>query len=202
MGKGPNPDLNYIYIGEIGDNDSKYDSKHIYRIAEFTVPLTHEVFDTLVTGVDRLAVQLPDGERDSEALVVDPVSTSIFLFSKREEQVHVYEIDNWAAGDQTTVARFLLHIPVAQITAADISRDGTELLLRNYDNIFYWKRDITKPLVSVFEISGRVLPYVQEPQGESVAFSLDGEGYYTVSEVADGKIPHLIFYKRKPVKED
>jgi hypothetical protein len=113
----------------------------------------------------------------------------------------VYEIENWPAGDQSTEAILLMKLPLTQITAADISRDGTELLLRNYDFIYYWKRDITKPLSSVFERSGRVLPYAQEPQGESISFAIDGSGYFTVSEYADGKIPHFLFYKRKEKEE-
>jgi hypothetical protein len=201
IGKGPDPNLNYVYIGEIGDNKSKYGAKHIYRIAEFKIPILEGVLDTVISKVDHLKVELPNGQRDAEALLVDPISNNLFLFSKREKEISVYEIENWPAGDQSIDAKFLRKVPLTQITSADISRDGTELLLRNYNDIYYWKRDVTKPLIAVFERSGRVLPYSQEPQGESISFTVNDDGYYTVSEFSDGKIPHLLFYKRKESKE-
>ena len=196
MEKGPDPKLHYIYIGEIGDNLSQYPSKYIYRIADFKVHRSHKVLDTLISVVDHLEVRLPDGPRDWEALIVDPVSNDLYLFSKRESEINVYEIKNWSNGDDSTVAKFLLQLPFTQITAADISSDGAELLIKNYENVYYWKRDVSKPFASIFENSARVLTYAQEPQGESIAFDIYGKGYYTVSEYANGKIPHFIFYKR------
>lgn len=197
MGAGPDAVANYVYIGEIGDNLSQYPSKSIFRIKDFKVPIVEHVFDTLISEVDQLEFTLPDGPRDSEAMVVDPISKNIFLFSKREEKINLYEIPNWSTGKDTAQAKLLLQLPFSQITAADISTDGTEVIIRNYKAILYWRRDITQPFVSIFDQEQSVLPYSQEPQGEAVAFDFSGKGYYTVSEYADGKIPHLIFYKRK-----
>lgn len=202
IGKGPDPNLNYVYVGEIGDNLAQYPTKHIYRIADFKVQRSNKVLDTLITAVDHLEVKLPDGQRDSEAFVVDPVSNNIFLFSKREKEINLYEIDSWARGDHFTEAKFLLKLPFTQITAADISPDGSELLIKNYENVYYWTRDISKPFISIFDRSARVLPYIQEPQGESIAFDIYGKGYFTTSEYANGKIPHLIFYKRTEITQD
>ncbi len=200
MGKGPNSNLNYIYVGEIGDNQAQYPSKHIYRIPEFKIPVQDKVLDTTILVVDHLEFTLPDGERDSEGFFIDPISNTIFLFSKREAEINLYEIDNWLSGRKTSVAKFLLQLPFTQITAADISADGSELLIKNYENIYYWKRDISKPLPTVFENPTTILPYTQEPQGEAIAFDIYGNGYFTASEFANGKIPHLIFYKRKGTK--
>jgi hypothetical protein len=197
IGPGPDSTANYIYIGEIGDNLSQYPTKSIFRIKDFKVPTAEAVFDTLISEVDHLEFTLPDGPRDSEAMVVDPISKNIFLFSKREEKINLYEIKNWPSGKVTAQAMLLRQLPFTQITAADISADGTELIIRNYKAILYWKRDTTQPFVSVFDKEQSVLPYSQEPQGEAVAFDISGKGYYTVSEFAEGKTPHLIFYKRK-----
>lgn len=202
IGKGPDPNLNYVYVGEIGDNLAQYPTKHIYRIADFKVNKSNQVLDTLITAVDHLEVKLPDGQRDSEAFVVDPVSNNIFLFSKREKEINLYEIDNWTSRNHFTEAKFLFKLPFTQITAADISPDGSELLIKNYENVYYWTRDISKPFTSIFESSARVLPYSQEPQGEAIAFDFYGKGYFTVSEYAKGKIPHLIFYKRKEITQN
>lgn len=200
IGRGPDPNLNYVYIGEIGDNQAQYPTKHIYRILDFKINQAEKVIDTLISEVDHLEITLPDGQRDSEAFLVDPISNNLYLFSKREEKINLYEINNWSKGNLSIKAKFLLQLPFTQITAADISKDGSEILIKNYENVYYWKRDVSKPLISVFESSARVLPYAQEPQGEAIAFDIFGMGYFTVSEFADGKIPHLIFYQRKESK--
>ncbi len=200
MGPGPDPALKYIYVGEIGDNLSQYPTKHIYRIPDFKFTKRETVLDTTIRIVDHLEITLPDGTRDSEALLVDPISKNLFLFSKREEKINVYEIKNWPAGNSAASAKHLVQIPFTQITAADISLDGSEILIKNYEHVYYWKRDVTLPLNSVFSNPVSVLPYSKEPQGEAITFDIHGKGYYTVSEYSDGKTPHLIFYKRKEIK--
>jgi hypothetical protein len=41
-----------------------------------------------------------------------------------------------------------------------------------------------------------ILPYVTEPQGEAITFDRLKKGYFTTSEEADKKKPHLMFYQR------
>lgn len=68
IGPGPEPDKNYIYVGDIGDNNAKYPLKIIYRLEE---PVTIE--DNRIEKFDTLFIQLADGTRDSEALMIDPI---------------------------------------------------------------------------------------------------------------------------------
>lgn len=46
-------------------------------------------------------------------------------------------------------------------------------------------------MCKVLQTIGKALPYVIEPQGEAIAFTVDGKGYYTISE---GKNPKLYHY--------
>ena len=77
VGPGPDEGESYIYIGEIGDNYSQYDEKYIYRIPEPDVDARQEPVETTLTGVETITYQYPDGNRDSETLMVDPNTKDI-----------------------------------------------------------------------------------------------------------------------------
>ncbi|HEY3429911.1 MAG TPA: hypothetical protein VGK39_04480, partial [Cyclobacteriaceae bacterium] len=82
-GPGPKDGKNYIYVGDIGDNNAKHKYKLIYRIEEPVIDLTHS--DTTLNSIDRIKFELPDGSRDSESIMVDPLTRDIYIISKREE---------------------------------------------------------------------------------------------------------------------
>lgn len=198
VGPGPDKDKNYVYIAEIGDNFGIFKYKYIYRIEEPSIRPDTSPITGSINKVDSIKFQLSDGPRDSEAIVVDPATRDIYIFSKREEkQINMYVLHYPQSTKEILTARFVMHIPFTQIVAADISADGTEVLLKNYKNVYYWKKRGNETFAELLRTPPAHLPYVEEPQGEAITFDRTGKGYYTVSEVANNKKPHLIFYKRK-----
>lgn len=192
IGPGPEPDKNYIYVGDIGDNNAKYPLKIIYRLEE---PVTIE--DNRIEKFDTLFIQLADGTRDSEALMIDPISSDMFIVSKREDSVRLYQFSNiWKSGD-TLTAELKIKLPYFNTVAADISVDGTEVLLKNYDHVYYWKRNSSEPIADLLARTPLELKYKPEKQGESIAWSRDGLGYYTLSESSTHERARLLFYRRK-----
>lgn len=192
LGPGPDPDKTYVYVGDIGDNKAQYPYKIIYRLEEPTAieNKTIEQFDTLF-------VQLPDGTRDSEALMIDPISSRMFMVSKREDSVRLYQFPNtWKSGD-TLTAELKIKMPYNLTVAADISVDGSEVLLKNYDHVYYWKREGTESIADLLQRTPLELKYKPEKQGEAIAWSRDGSGYYTLSESSTHERARLLFYKRK-----
>lgn len=192
LGPGPDPDKTYVYVGDIGDNKAQYPYKIIYRLEEPTAieNKTIEQFDTLF-------VQLPDGTRDSEALMIDPISSRMFMVSKREDSVRLYQFPNtWKSGD-TLTAELKIKMPYNLTVAADISVDGSEVLLKNYDHVYYWKREGTESIADLLQRTPLELRYKPEKQGEAIAWSRDGSGYYTLSESSTHERARLLFYKRK-----
>ena len=191
LGPCPGSSTSCIYIGDIGDNLARYPYKYIYRLKEPSLTDDEEIkiFDTLV-------VKLPDGIRDSEALMVDPVSSNIYLVTKREHAVIVYEIANPAHSD-TVIAKIVCKIPHQHIVSADISPDGNEVLIKSYEHIYYWKKKGKESIVEVLQTPATKLLYDPEPQGEAIAWARNGSGYYTLSENGKGERGKLYFYKRK-----
>jgi hypothetical protein len=94
-------------------------------------------------------------------------------------------------------------LPFTLVTAADISADGLEVLVRRYTReaepaargATYWRRaSASQSLADLFKTPGETLPLVIELQGEAIAFAPDGSGFYTTTERgADAQAP-LTFY--------
>jgi hypothetical protein len=187
---------NYIYIGEIGDNNAQYQQKYLYRIEE---PLLAETgSDTTITAIETITFTLSDGTRDTEAFFIDPLTNVCYIFSKREHRIKLYKLDLTTLHSTEVVAKRVLDaLPFTLIVAADISVDGTEILIKNYDNIYYWKRTPQESVEDALKRSPLTLPYTPEPQGEAIAFDRTGSGFYTLSEQKKKAPQHLYFYKRK-----
>ena len=59
----------------------------------------------------------------------------------------------------------------AYVTGAAISPDGSELIVRTYANVFYWKRKDGQSIADALQKGTiRSLPYNLEPQGEAGLF--------------------------------
>jgi len=195
VGPGPEEGKSYIYLGEIGDNLAQYQVKVIYRFEEPV--LTAGVKKLTITKFDTIAFQLPDGKKDVETLLLNPVSKDLYVVSKREEPVHVYELKYPYSVHDTLTAKDIATLPMTLTVAGDFSADGKEIVMKNYKNIFYWRNDSSRPVAEVLKDKPKILPYTEEPQGESITWDDDGSGFYTLSEKKKGKKSFLYFYPRK-----
>ncbi|CAN5161529.1 hypothetical protein BH09BAC3_BH09BAC3_17480 [soil metagenome] len=190
IGSGPKPGTSYLYIGDIGDNLAEHALKYIYRIEEPSVNQNEEI-----TDVKKLIVKLEDGARDAETIMFDPPTKNLYLVSKREAMVLLYEITYPFEAD-TIIAKKVATLPFTLISGGAISPDGKEVLLRNYTDIFYWKKKGNESISELLQTQATELPYDREPQGEAIAWARDSTGYYTLSENAKGTRAKLYFYKR------
>lgn len=192
MGPGPNQGTNYLYIGEIGDNNAQYPFCQIYRLPE---PAN---LQTPVTQVERINFRYPDGPRDAEAMFVDPQTKDIYIISKREANVRLYRFPYPQNINEVTTLQAYGELPLSFVTGAAISPDGSEIVVRTYTNILYWKRNANQTIADALQNgNSRQLPYRQEPQGEAICFDKEGKGYFTISEKAAASSINLYYYARK-----
>lgn len=202
IGPGPVAGETYVYVGEIGDNNAQYPVKTIYRFIEPKAG-GNTMADT-IQQVDAIRVMYPDGARDAETLLVDPLTKDLYIISKRERRVNIYRSAFPQSTDSLNALKKLGQIPreqvgiLEQMVGGDISADGKEVLLKSYVQVFYWRReDEQTSLVDLLQTKPKVLSYVPEPQGEAIGFAADGSGYFTLSEQQSGIEPRLYFYERK-----
>lgn len=201
IGPGPAEGQDYLYIGEIGDNAAAFDLKYIYRIPEPGVNAKQEPVNVTLSGAETITLQYPDGNRDAETLVVDPLTKDVYIISKRESNVGVYRAPYPQSTTQIITLEKVATLPFSLVVAGDISPSGNEILVKTYDAIYYWHRASDQNLWQAFDKAPIKLPYIIEPQGEAVGWKPDGKGYYTVSEEFAGIPAHLYFYPRQsPVR--
>lgn len=183
-----------IFIGDIGDN---YAIRQHIQIIVIDEPASLEKSDTVIQQFSNLILKYEDGARDAEALIVDPVTSELFIITKREENVRVYSPGSKENFADTLELKFLSSLPFYNVTAGDISVDGKEILIKNYNAIFYWKRMENESFAEAISKPHEILPYNPEPQGESIAWEINGRGFYTLSEKNPLKEQILYFYERK-----
>jgi hypothetical protein len=195
IGPGPVAGRTYIYLGEIGDNLSKYDKKHIFRFEEPVWDRHSRDLD--ITDVDTISFTLEGKNKDTETLLLDPSSKDIYIISKRDEPVWVYRLKFPYSADSTLVAAKLFSLPFTQIVSGDISPDGKKILLKNYEHVYFWENIKGLAVTEALKQKPFEIPYEIEPQGETIMWGRDGSGFYTVSEKNVGKSSYLYLYKQK-----
>jgi hypothetical protein len=145
-----------------------------------------------------LHLKYPDGPKDAEAMMIDPQQKLIYIVSKRSDTVRVYTAPLAFKANDTVTMTYRTKLffkgfkPFKWITAADISKDGKQVLVKSYEKIYYWKRDGTEPIWETLQRKAEEPNYQQEKQGEAIGFTADGKGYYTVSE---GVFSPIYYYR-------
>jgi len=196
VGPGPDDNETYIYIGDIGDNSAQHDLKFIYRIPEPMVDSNQAPLDTAISLAETITFQYPDGNRDAETLMVDPLTKDIYIISKRESQVRVYLAAYPQSTTQTITLEQVATLNLTLTVGGDISPSGLEILIKTYTTMNYWCRTPEQTLSQAFENEPVTVPYISELQGEAVGWTSDQMGYYTISEEPGGIPAHLYFYPR------
>jgi len=185
VGPGPVAGKSYVYMGDIGDNDAVRKYITIYRMEEQPSWAKDSLINT--TAVP-LHLKYPDGPKDAETLMIDPIQKLICIVSKRSDTVKVYTTPlSYKANDTLVLTKrsklFFEGIkPFKWITAGDISKDGKQILLKSYAKVYYWPRNTDESIWQTMQKKPQELPYQVEKQGEAIGFTPDGKGYYTTSE--------------------
>ena len=184
---GPAPGTPYLYVGDIGDNDNTRRSIRVYRLPEPDLrdgtsarkPAPLNEFETI-------ALRYPDGPHDAEALLCDPRTGDVLIATKQKRRSRLYLAP---AGQLMTGAEvrlvWLREIAFGDISAGDLSPDGRHLLLRREDGAWMWPRGPGETMAAALANPPRRMLVVgppTEPNGEAIAWSADGRGYYTLSE--------------------
>jgi hypothetical protein len=141
----------------------------------------------------------PDGPVDAEALLVDPGSGDLFVIDKEYTsgigkvfRAGKEQLIDGADNTMEQVASFVMSsddavspgigLPGTLITGADVSPDGSIVLVRTYRRVLAFARPKGRPLAAAFGVDPCRAPQVGERQGEAVGFSADGTGYFTIGE--------------------
>jgi hypothetical protein len=193
VGPGPKPDTNYLYIGDIGDNDGTRSEIVIYRIPEPVIPASNSA--TLAKQPDAteraevIRLRYPDGRHDAEALLVHPKTRRIYLVVKEKSaRPGIYAADApKVSGEVVTLARIgevdMSGQVDARINGGAISPDGLRAALSDYDQGYeFVLPDANAPFDSIWKEPMRTVDLGSRKQGETITYRLDGKALLATSE--------------------
>ncbi len=202
-----NKGASIIYLADFGDNNFVWPS---YKIYWFEEPKVQQATINSFENINSLTFKLPDGPHDMECLLVDQITRDIFVISKRELSKRLYKISASNVKNNAVVtAEFIQELNFSKpfstdpqitlayyITAGSVSSDNSEILIKNYVQVYYWKRKLGESIPETLSRPAKLTPYIIEPQGEGITFSNSGNGYYTISSKASDPNVHLYFYPK------
>jgi len=195
-GPGPVDGVNYLYIGEIGNNNPPMTATNkIYRVQEITSASAAFSQNNLET----ITFSYPDGPRDAETLLLDPVTKDIFVVSKEADKAGIYRLAYPQSTSQTIMAEKVGNIPsVVFTTGGNVSFSGNEILIRGYFSASYWTRKSGETIgQTLLKEPTKQIIIAPEPQGEAICFDREAKGFYTLGEIGQAASVNLNYYLRK-----
>ena len=183
IGPGPRLRTDYIYIGDIGDNDRNRDSVTVYRSPE---PRT----DGSPGGVglmaaERIDLTYPDGPHDAETLMVHPDSGDLYIVTKElSSRSVVFKATAPLTSGTTLEAVGTVRISdfLSDRTGGDISPDGDHVILCTYGAAY----ELTLPEGAAFDTIWKqpleTIDIGVRDQGEAITYSADGRSLFATSE--------------------
>ena len=108
MGPGPDDAIQYLYVGDIGDNRATRNNLTIYRVAEPDLNVPNIPSSQTLSNVEAINYVYSNGARDAESLMVDPLTKDIYIVSKRESQVGLYVLPFPQSVVEMDTAEFIM----------------------------------------------------------------------------------------------
>lgn len=192
-GPGPRPGLSYLYIGDIGDNDTERDFVTVYRVVEPSLAADDSSIGNkqyATEPAEAIRLSYPDGAHDAEALLVHPVTGDLYIVTKSlVGNSGIYKLTAPYSASAVNTLVHLQDISVRSfiggaITGGDISPDGRRVVLCDYLGAYEMVMPensggefdrIWKQPLSTIELGPR-------RQGETVCYRLDGMAILATSE--------------------
>jgi len=188
IGPGPDPNQDYLYIGDIGDNTAKRRSVIIYRVPEPKVDPNHPVAYAKTGPAEVIELEYPDGPKDAETLMVDPSNGDIYIISKRDLFSKVYRATYRQCTKSKTTMAHVAILPWGLAVGGDISPDGRLVIVRGPFSASIWERGKGQELPQPFRGPELKLSLLFELQGEGVCFDSRGQGFFTIGETVGAAI--------------
>lgn len=207
-GPGPEPGRAYLYVGDIGDNDNEREFVTVYRFPEPEVTdadaASTRESPRATAHAEAISFKYPNdrGVHNAEALLVHPVTGTIYVVTKTPNGGVVFKLDapSDAAAPKTLVRVTTLAGPGffgTLVTGGDISPDGRRVALCDYASGY----ELTLPEGSknfddIWMQKPTLVPLGPRRQGESVCYSLDGTALLATSEGTPAPLFEVVLRKQ------
>lgn len=195
---GPGPEAqNYLYIGDIGDNERTRDSITVYRVPEPMPPAGAD--PSLTAPAEAITLVYPGKAHDAETLLIHPSTGDLYIVTK-EVSPRVYTaaapLD---AGDTIRLEKltsFSIFGTLSDPTGGDISADGRRVAIATYGG---WYEFVLSPgtdeasFDDIWDMTPALIGNARTGQTEAIAYAIDGAVYMT----SEGKHTPLLRAERR-----
>lgn len=190
LGPGTEANTEYLYVGDVGDNDLRRFEVAVVRLKEPTIGASADSLS--VDAIEHFRLAYPDGPHNVEAMFVDPVSRAMFLVSKEPSRATLYSVPIVELKDRARVElKRVGRLAVDNVSGGAISRNGSWILLRREDRGWLWERRSGETVEAALQGAPQAIAVRgrrQGKNGEAITFCPDAKCYYTLSE---GKKPAI-----------
>lgn len=174
----------WIYVADIGDNNSNRASIVIYRFEEPVASVLSPTGTLSISEIESATLAYPNGAKNAEAMFVDPKTQDLIIATKDQGTATVYRAPGSAFGSASTTLEEVGKISMnSQISAGDISATGDLIVFRTYDSLLLFPRAATWK--DTFTATGITIPApakAEDPQSEGVTFTSDGKAWLSAGE--------------------
>jgi DNA-binding beta-propeller fold protein YncE len=177
----------FLYIGDIGNNRRTRSEMAVYKVAEPKISENDKSsskkspIDT--ESAEAIKFTYPNGNFDSESLLVNPKNGDIYVLSKTLVGTsEVFKIGKNGVAEKVADIRMPV-TPEGFLTGAEISPDGTRIIICDYFNAY----EITLPKTAknfdeIWKEKPLVIELGERKQGEAICYSADGKSIVATSE--------------------
>jgi hypothetical protein len=185
IGPGKEEGVDYVYVGDIGDNESNRRKVQLLRFPEPDL-VGKSKAELRAEGIEVFDLKYPDGPHDAEALMIDPVLGEALIVTKENGRSRLYRVAlNSLREDAPNGLELVGYLNVDDVSAGDISASGNLVALRSEERGWLWNRRPDETVFAAMQRAPRIVlarGRSQGQNGESIGFHPEGRGYYTVSE--------------------
>ncbi|UJB17641.1 MULTISPECIES: hypothetical protein [Lysobacter] len=186
----------YLLIADTGDNGGLRRTLQLHIVEE-----PEKIENARLKPAWSIAFRWPDGARDCEAVAVDIARRQVLLISKKRQPPELFSLPLMPAGNALQTATKLGELagipqPDAQlkrdnpmrarlqgqITAADISPDGSTLAVMTYRYLLLYPRQPRQSWAQAVAGAPRVRDLPWLPQAEALGWAADGRSLYATGE--------------------
>lgn len=188
IGPGPDPNKEYLYIADVGDNAGTRTDCRLLRVEEPALPATRGI--PIQLPLDAFYFTYPGGSQNCATLLVDWESGTPYLVEKTTGAPRVHKfampLDTaWTSTSPTTLIQVAATGTFgATLTGGDCSRDGRRMILRGYGAGAEYARPAGGTFDDLFSQAGVPLNVPGSQQHEAVCYSADGAQVFTTTKLA------------------